>query len=79
MRHKIKVTCYAGYRGNERPTSFTHGNKTLRIIEITDRSIEESTANRERTHRFTVKAEDNKVYRLLFNNDRDEWYLKDKG
>ncbi len=77
MRHKIEVTCYAGYRGNERPTSFTYKNKTSRIIEIPDRSVEESTSNHERIHRFTVKADDNKIYRLLFETGRDEWYLEE--
>lgn len=76
MRQKIEVTCYAGYRGNERPTAFSHGNKTLRIIEITDRSMEESITNRQHTLRFTVKADDDKIYRLLFITDRDEWYLE---
>jgi len=76
MRHKIEVKCYAGYRGNERPTSFTYQDKIFRVIKIPERSIEESTSHGERISRFQVLADDNKVYQLLFNNDRDEWYLE---
>ena len=77
MNHKIKVTCYAGYRANERPTSFTYQDKLFRVTKITERSMEESTTHGERISRFEVLADDNKVYQLLFNNDRDEWYLEE--
>ena len=52
MHHEIDVTCYAGYRGNERPVKFTFQNNEFHIKKILDRSVRESPTNRERVYRF---------------------------
>lgn len=37
MAERVSVTCYAGYKADERPTSFTLGGETFVVTEIVDR------------------------------------------
>ncbi|MCP5102500.1 MAG: hypothetical protein GY950_03935 [bacterium] len=75
MRHKIDVTCYAGYRGNERPKKFIHQNKEFQIKKILQRSVEETINDHGRVYRFQVTCTDDKTYSILYDSIRDEWFI----
>ncbi|MCH8055487.1 MAG: hypothetical protein IH857_04955 [Deltaproteobacteria bacterium] len=34
---RIKVDCYSGYKGNERPMRFFLGNRSIQVEEVVDR------------------------------------------
>ncbi len=79
MHYEIDVTCYAGYRGNERPVKFTYQYNEFHIKKILDRSVRESPANRERICRFKVLCTDDKTYSIFYNFDQDQWFIEEKG
>lgn len=66
----IQVECYAGFKANESPRSFTYDNKTLKITDIIDRwhGLEDAY--------FKVKAEDEDIYLLKYDKKIDKWYLE---
>jgi len=65
----ITVQCYAGYKGDERPTSFSLEGRTLRVEEIVDRwhDIDYNS--------FKVVAEDGLSYLLRHDLNSDGWEL----
>lgn len=73
--HKIKVQSYAGYKGNERPLSFTFDEREIRVIEFIDAWIEERYTDRMRRRFFIIKGNDGYEYRLLQEMRSGEWYL----
>ncbi len=67
--NSIRVACYAGYRGEERPRSFTLGARNLEVREIEDQWCSPEYRF------FRVRACDNGVYVLRHDETRDEWTL----
>lgn len=66
---KIRVECYAGYRGEQEPRAFWLGERRLEAVEILDRWLAPD-------HRyFKVLAEDGNYYILRYGEARDEWEL----
>ena len=55
---KIKVECYAGYKGDERPLRFTMGEKVHEVQEVLDRWYDPQDTY------FKVQAEDGNHYIL---------------
>lgn len=78
MHYEIDVTCYAGYRGNERPVKFTFQNNEFHIKKILDRSVRESLTERDRIYRFKVLCTDDKTYSILYNPGMDQWFVEEK-
>lgn len=66
---KIKVEAYSGYKANERPISFTIRDKILKVKEIIDRWHGEDHDY------FKVKADDEYIYIIRYDRERDEWEL----
>lgn len=66
---RIRVECYAGYRGEEEPRSFTLGERRFAVLEIRDRWIAPD-------HRyFKVNADDGSTYVLRHDTASGVWEL----
>jgi len=66
---KIRVYCYAGYRGEEEPRALDLGERHLEVIEIIDRWLDPD-------HRyFKVHADDGKLYILRHDERAGEWEM----
>lgn len=66
---KLKVECYAGYRGDEEPRAFALGERRLEIHAILDRWLAPD-------HRyFKVAASDGDTYILRHDQATGEWTL----
>ena len=66
---KIRVYCYAGYRGEEEPRALDLGERHLEVIEIIDRWLDPD-------HRyFKVHADDGKLYILRHDELAGEWEM----
>lgn len=66
---KIFVTCYAGYRADERPTSIQFGSRAVAVREIQDRWLA-------RDHRyFKVIGDDDATYIIRQDAASGEWEL----
>jgi len=66
---KITVQTYAGYKGNERPVSFSRDGRTFQIVEIVDRWYDPDHAC------FKVFADDGKIYLLRNDMNAESWEL----
>lgn len=66
----IHVSCYSGYKTNERPLDFTVRGRKLMVEEIIDQwyGINDDY--------FKVLANDNKVYLIKYNRNEDLWTLE---
>jgi len=63
----INVSCYSGYKANERPIDFTVRGRKLMVEEIMDRwyGVDHSY--------FKVLANDQKIYLIRYDQDEDLW------
>ena len=66
---KIRVECYAGYRGDEEPLAFTLGERRLEVRAVLDRWLGPGYRY------FKVAASDGNTYVLRHDEARDEWQL----
>lgn len=66
----IQVSCYSGYKANERPISFTVRGRKLMVERIIDRwyGVDHSY--------FKILANDQKIYLIKYNQDEDLWTLE---
>jgi hypothetical protein len=66
---KIRVECYAGYRGEQEPLAFTLGERRMEVISILDRWLAPD-------HRyFKVAASDGDLYVLRHDAASGDWTL----
>lgn len=70
----IRVKSYSGYKAEERPISFSVGDKEFKIKEILDTSLEEKWGKRFRG--FRVRTEDNGVFKICYHEEERLWYLE---
>ena len=66
----IQVSCYSGYKANERPAHFTVRGRNLQVEEIIDRwyGINHNY--------FKVLANDEKIYLIRYDQGKDLWTLE---
>lgn len=67
---RITVQTYAGYKGDERPVSFSREGRIFRIIEIVDRWYDPDYNS------FKVLADDGRTYQLRHDMNADTWELE---
>jgi hypothetical protein len=67
---QIEVSCYAGYRYPERPLSFRLLERTFRVEEVLDRWFGEDYIH------FKIRADDQKVYLIKYDQYQDRWFLE---
>jgi hypothetical protein len=66
---KIRVECYAGYRGEEEPRGFTLGERRFAVVEILDRWLDPA-------HRyFKVRVDDDRRFILRHDSASGDWEL----
>ena len=65
----VKVEFYSGYRINERPLAFTLQQRSYRVKEVLDCWFGE------RSQYFKVRADDDNIYLLKYDNTQDQWDL----
>jgi hypothetical protein len=70
MMGLLKVECYAGYRGDQRPSRFTLGERTYEILEVEDQWYSPGASF------FRVRAEDGNLYILRRDEIQDQWTLE---
>lgn len=76
---KIDVTCYSGYRLNEKPIKFIYKGKEYLVEEILERSVYESIDGKDRRLTFRLRCRDKKIFSIYYDFCRDEWYLEETG
>ena len=69
--NNLKVTCYSGHTYAERPKSFN-----LQGIEYEVEEIEKEWQEPGKRY-FQVRAKDNKLFKLCYNDIEDEWSIKE--
>jgi len=73
---EIEVTCYAGYKHNERPVNFTCRGRIVHIAEVIDRWYEgNADAAMPALDYYKVRGDDGAVYILRYNQLFDTWAL----
>lgn len=60
----LNVTCYSGYKSDERPVKFTLRNRTLMVEQIIDRWYGPNNSY------YKILADDKKIY--LIKQDRED-------
>ena len=66
---KVRVECYAGYRGEETPRRFHLGERTVEVAEVLDRWLAPD-------HRyFKVRGDDGARYILRHDPNSGDWEL----
>jgi len=66
----IRVECYSGYRGEERPVRFTLGEHTLEVQGIEDQWYSPGATY------FRLVADDGNIYILRHDEIADIWTLE---
>jgi len=66
---KIRVECYAGYRGEQEPRAFTLGERRFEVTEILDRWLDPQSRV------FKVSVEDQRKFLLRQDIASGEWVL----
>ncbi len=66
---RIKVKAYSGYKAEERPISFSIGEKELKVEELVDRWYGEDYEY------LKLRADDRCTYIIRYNRDEDFWEL----
>ena len=65
----IRVECYAGHRGDQRPLRFTLRGKTFEVVDVEDQWYEPDAIY------FRVRADDGNLYILRHDEPQDIWTL----
>ena len=66
----IQVSCYSGYKANERPTDLTVRGRKLMVEKIIDRWYGVNHSY------FKILANDQKIYLIRYDQDEDLWTLE---
>ena len=65
----VQVECYAGYRGEESPRSFSLGERSIQVIEILDRWLDPACRY------FKVQGDDGSIYILRHDAISNRWEM----
>ena len=68
MTVKVKVKCYEGYKGSEKPTEFQLGDQVVSVAALLDQWYEPDC------NYFKIKAGDGNIY-ILKHSFEEEWTL----
>ncbi len=72
---KIHVECYSGHKLFEKPKRFVLNGKEYNINTIIDSYLEESLESKERKFWFKVLCDDEKKYRIFYDESYGQWYM----
>jgi len=65
----LKVRTYSGYKADERPVSFTFGDRTCAVVELIDQWLGADHSY------FKLRADDGDVYILRHRREDDAWEM----
>ncbi len=68
--NKVRVECYAGYRGQQRPVRFALGEHVHAVTEVEDQWYSPDAIY------FRVQADDGNIYVLRHDETEDVWTLE---
>jgi hypothetical protein len=66
----IQVSCYSGYKPNERPMQFTFRGRKFTVLKLLDRWYGPDHSY------FKLLANDNKIYLMRYDHDDDLWTME---
>lgn len=66
---RVRVECYAGYRGEETPRRFEIGARRVEVAEVLDRWLDP------RHRYFKLLGDDGDVYILRHDSEGEAWEL----
>ncbi|QXE92760.1 DUF6504 family protein [Geomonas subterranea] len=69
MGERVRVTCYAGYKADERPTAFIWRDRTFTVTGVLDRWYDRDG------NYFMVQVEDGGRHLLRHDLNEDLWEL----
>jgi len=72
---KIKVSEYSGYKGEEKPLSFTYNGKTYKINKIISTKYEKDIITKREFNVFVVEGEKGNKFLLYFDTNQNRWFL----
>jgi hypothetical protein len=75
MAEEIAVTCYSGFRIDEKPVKFKYRGRDFSIEKILDSAVTESLEDRHRRYFFRVLCETGDKVSLFFDPGEDRWFL----
>ena len=65
----IQVECYAGFRAEESPRSFSMGQRKIKVSEIIDRWLDPAHSY------FKLRGDDGGIYILRYDQESDVWEM----
>jgi hypothetical protein len=68
---EIEVTCYSGYRGDERPSVMSRGGRAERVSEVMSRRREPDA------ELFVVRMEDGKCLKMRLDTTSGRWSARE--
>ena len=72
----LKVTAYAGFRGEESPRAFLLNNANIEVRTVLDRWTEEMAETGERRRCFRVKGSDFRTHTLCYHEGTMAWVYR---
>lgn len=66
----LKVECYAGYKGDQRPQRFVLGSRVLEVKAVEDQWYSPSAQY------FRLLADDGNIYVLRHDEEADRWSIE---
>jgi hypothetical protein len=70
----ISVEAYAGYRGGERPLSFTVNGKRIEVRALLRSWLERSAGGGQPRRVFTLRGSDGAVHTIFLDEASGQWY-----
>ena len=65
----IQVECYAGFRAEESPRSFSMGQRKIKVSEIIDRWLDPAHSY------FKLRGDDGGIYILRYGQEANVWEM----
>ena len=72
----ISVEAYAGYRGDERPLSFTVDGKKIEVLDILGSRVERDAGGGGLRRVFTLRGSDGAVHTIFLDETSGRWYTR---
>ena len=75
-KEKVEVVAYSGYRGEEAPRIFKWRGMNVEVAKIRSRWIEEGVGDRDTKRGFELTGVDGVRYRLVYDEQNQEWFCE---
>ena len=77
-KEKVEVISYSGYRGEEKPRIFKWRGTKVEVAEIRSWWTEQGVGDRDIKRVFRLMGTDGITYRLIYNEQIQEWFCESK-